>query len=137
MLKLHSSVRLITNSSTSIYTIATKETIKAAIKLLEAIGGNKDEFDFQLYPGESLVEAVIGDAEEYLDDDMRKMLKTKDWKNGITYVGQLIFDKKIEYPEIDYNDMDHEWELIVTRNGEPFTEFVDFFKSFNQEAVYG
>lgn len=135
MLKLHSFVGIITNSSTVIYTVATEDTIKAAIKLLEVLGGNKDEFDFQLYPGESLIECIMDEADEYLDDDMIQLMDAiSERKDRTKYIGNLIVEKKIEHPETDYNDMNHEWELIVTRNGKPFTEFADFFTSFDQEA---
>lgn len=140
MLKLHSTVGIITNSSTTIYTVATKETIKAAIRLLEALGGNKDEFGFTLSPGDEIVERVIEDAEEYLGaNQVRKMDKFDDWREREAYVRELITDGKVcqALPEDNSEGYLLPWLLIVTRNGEPFTEFKDFFESFSQEASYG
>ena len=137
MLTLHSSVYLITNSSTSIYTKATQFTIEAAIKLLEALGGNKDEFDFQLYPGESLCETVVDDAEDYLNEEQMTHLETLyGYSEERDYVAELILNDDIEYPEEDSEYMNYEWGLVVTRNGKPFNEFNEFFNSFSIEASY-
>lgn len=134
MLRLHSFVGIITNSSTVIYTVATEDTIKAAIKLLEALGGNKDEFDFQLYPGEDLIDHVMDGKDEYLDDDMIETMEAIPGKDQEKYVRDLIIEKEIDYPTEDYNDMNYEWDLVVTRNDQPFAEFADFFASFDQDT---
>ncbi len=135
MLRLHSSVKIITNSSTVIYTTATEKTIETAIKLLEALGGNKNEFDFQLIPGNHLVETMLDSEEgEYLTPDMIKTIDNMNPEETGNYVRDLITNKAIEYPTESYDGYEYEWDLIVTRNGKPFNEFNSFFSSFDQEA---
>jgi hypothetical protein len=137
MLKLHSAVGIITNSSTVIYTRATQDTILAAKRLIEALGGDLAEFDFALHPGEALIEHVIESKDEYLSPEMLDTIdRFQTWQAGTDYVRDLILNKEIEYPTENYNGYDYEWDLVVTRNGEPFSEFVNFFASFEQEASH-
>jgi len=135
-MKVHSIVSLITNSSTVIYTSATRETVEKAKKLIELLVGNSDNFEVSLIPSDEYIEQI---TEE--DEEIYEKVSHIGWQDSINEIRKLIASGEIKIPSQSEDDWDaiHEgrtWSLMVTKNGNEITEFDDFFNSFNQEAVY-
>lgn len=75
-MKFHSRVELITNSSTSIYSTATKKTVEEiknfvdlALQLAESAKTSDDIFDIMLVPSSDAIETALDEGFEDLDEN--------------------------------------------------------------------
>lgn len=107
-IKIQSITDVITNSSTSVFTIYTKndiKTIKSIVNALLAVNGNStfdDLFDIELLISDSVFEELWDDSielqKEYPnEDDFNKYLKTCTNQNDLDRFEDIWYDTRYEF----------------------------------------
>lgn len=147
MFKVHSEVALITNSSTAIYSIASERTIQKAKDLVNAIlakvfnaGVTADDlFDFSLEWDYSTIERayylLIGNPIEY-------GIPSEDEYDGdeeyTEYVEKIAVARLDEgwVPYGEYGRCNVQNLVVTDKDGNPVDDFMAFFHSIRNEAVY-
>lgn len=145
MLKLHSSVALITNSSTSIYSIASERTIEKAKQLVNAIlaatGSTQtadDLYNFSLEFDEMTIERayyqLIKHPAQYgiqSEDDFDGDGEYSDYVKKIA-IARLNagWTPLEEYGRVNVKNL-----VVTDKDGNPVNDFMAFFDSIEKETI--